>query len=118
MTRSTVWITGANGLIGSHLIKAAPVCAADRQIISPARRQLDLTDALAVRRAFDRFKPQLIIHCAALSKSTACQDNPALAKKINVEVTALLAELAVDIPLVFLSSDLVFDGRQGNYIES
>jgi len=29
-----------------------------------------------------------------------------------------LAELAADIPLVFLSTDLVFDGRTGNYDEA
>ena len=35
-----------------------------------------------------------------------------------MEVTALLAELAADIPLIFFSTDLVFDGRVGNYDES
>jgi dTDP-4-dehydrorhamnose reductase len=118
MTRGTVWITGAGGLIGSHLVRSAPAFAPDFQVVAPGHRQLDLADAAAVRRAFQRFRPQLIIHCAALSKSTACQENPSLAKRINVEVTAHLAELAADIPLVFLSTDLVFDGRHGNYIET
>jgi dTDP-4-dehydrorhamnose reductase len=53
-----------------------------------------------------------------LSRSPACQENPSLARKLNIEVTACLAELAADIPFIFLSSDLVFDGRQGNYEES
>jgi dTDP-4-dehydrorhamnose reductase len=35
-----------------------------------------------------------------------------------VEATALLAELAAAIPLIFFSTDLVFDGRLGNYTES
>ena len=62
--------------------------------------------------------PQLIIHCAALSRSPACQENPSLARKVNVEATTRLVELAVDIPFIFFSSDLVFDGLQGNYDES
>jgi dTDP-4-dehydrorhamnose reductase len=37
---------------------------------------------------------------------------------LNVEVTATLAELAAEIPFAFFSSDLVFDGRLGNYDES
>jgi dTDP-4-dehydrorhamnose reductase len=37
---------------------------------------------------------------------------------VNVEVTKLLAELAADIPFVFFSTDLVFDGRKGDYTET
>jgi dTDP-4-dehydrorhamnose reductase len=118
MTRSTVWITGAGGLIGSHLVRLASACAPDDDVIGLTRRQLDLADFPALCRSFERQPPRLIIHCAAVSKSTACQQNPALARKINVEVTAQLAELAAGVPLVFLSTDLVFDGRQGNYLES
>ena len=37
---------------------------------------------------------------------------------MNVEVTRLLAELAADMQFIFFSTDLVFDGRKGNYAES
>ncbi len=67
---------------------------------------------------FHQRGPQLIIHCAALSRSPACQENPALARKLNVDVTTCLAELASDIPFIFFSSDLVFDGNQGRYDEA
>ena len=53
-----------------------------------------------------------------MSKSPACQANPAPAKKINVEATAQLAALAADADFIFFSSDLVFNGRKGNYIET
>ena len=114
----TVWITGAGGLIGSYLVRSAPRFAPDAKVVALTRDRLDLNDAHAVRTEFCRQRPQLIIHCAALSKSPECEANPALACKLNVEVTALLAELAADIPLVFLSTDLVFDGRTGNYDET
>ena len=114
----TVWITGAGGLIGSYLVRSAPRYAPDATVAALTRDRLDLTDASAVRAEFRRQEPRLVIHCAALSKSTECQAHPALARKLNVEVTALLAELAEEIPLVFLSTDLVFDGRTGNYDES
>ena len=82
------------------------------------RSDLDLTRTEAVRRLFCEEKPELIVHCAALSRSTDCQANPALARKVNFEATVLLSELAEDIPFVFFSTDLVFDGRKGNYDES
>ncbi len=113
-----VWLTGAGGLIGHYLLQTAPSCAPELRVIPLTRNQLDLTDAGAVHNAFQEHKPQLIIHCAALSKSPACQADPALAHKLNVDVTAQLAQLAADIPFVFFSSDLVFDGRRGNYSET
>ncbi len=112
------WITGAGGLIGSYLAQARSPEAARWRIIPLARPDLDLTDFAAVRERFRQERPRLIIHCAALSKSPACQQNPPLARKLNVEVPAHLAGLAADIPFIFFSSDLVFDGRHGNYDES
>jgi len=114
----TVWITGAGGLIGSHLVRSAPQLMPDARVAALTRERLDLTDFSAVRAEFGRQKPHLVIHCAALSRSPDCEADPALARKLNVEVTALLAELATEIPFIFLSSDLVFDGHDGHYIET
>ena len=141
--RTLVWITGANGLIGNYLIQTAPRFAPHRRVIGMVRdgnrpslphagraavsaspipsrnvRCLDLADFGAVRRAFQSDSPQLVIHCAAFSTIAAAQSNPDLARRVNVDVTALLAGLAADIPFVFFSSDLVFDGRKGNYVET
>lgn len=112
------WITGAGGLIGNYLAQLAPKFAGRWRANGLIRAQLDLLDSTAVRRAFREQQPRLIIHCAAMSKSPDCQANPELARKLNVECTALLAELAAEIPLVFFSTDLVFDGRKGDYVES
>lgn len=112
------WITGANGLIGSYLIRTAASHAQGWQVRGATRQDFDLTDYPAVRRTFSNDKPELVVHCAALSKSPACQANPALARKLNVEVTQVLAEMAADIPFVFFSTDLVFDGRKGCYTET
>jgi dTDP-4-dehydrorhamnose reductase len=79
---------------------------------------LDLTDFSAVERRFRADSPRLIIHCAALSKSPDCQAHPAQARRINVEATAHLAALAGEVGFIFFSTDLVFDGKKGNYGES
>ena len=118
MSAPLVWITGAGGLIGSHLARSAGVFAPGWKVAALTREQLELTDFEAVTRAFNTGRPSLVIHCAALSRAAACEANPALAELVNVSVTRLLCELAGDIPFFFLSTDLVFDGRKGNYVET
>jgi dTDP-4-dehydrorhamnose reductase len=112
------WITGANGLIGNYLVQTAPRFAPCRRVRALTRDQLDLLDFTAVRREFQKDQPQLVIHCAAVSTVADAQKNPELARRVNVEVTKLLAELAAEVQFVFFSTDLVFDGRKGNYIET
>jgi len=112
------WVTGAGGLIGRYLAETKSAEAARFEIISLTRPMLDLTDFAVVDKRFRAERPALIIHCAAMSKSPDCKANPARANKINVEATAHLASLAANADFIFFSSDLVFDGRKGNYIET
>ncbi|MEY2427875.1 MAG: dTDP-4-dehydrorhamnose reductase [Verrucomicrobiota bacterium] len=114
----TAWVTGAGGLIGSYLVSSAPGQTGPWTVRPLTRKELELTEADAVRALFHREQPDLIIHCAALSKSPECQADPARARKVNVEATERLAELSANIPFIFFSTDLVFDGRDGNYDES
>jgi len=118
MSERPIWITGAGGLIGNYLVQTAPKIVPQAKVIPLTRDRLELTDFARVTAEFRHTRPRVIIHCAALSRSPACQAHPGLAHKINVEVTALLSELAADIPFFFFSSDLVFDGRLGNYDET
>ena len=118
MSAPVVWITGAGGLIGSHLARSAAVFAPGWQVAALIRERLELTDFEAVTRAFGAERPSLVIHCAAMSRIAACGADPALAQTVNVSVTRHLCGLAKSVPFLFLSTDLVFDGRQGNYSES
>jgi dTDP-4-dehydrorhamnose reductase len=116
MAASVIWVTGAGGLIGNYLVQSARTMLAEQIVIPLTRARLDLIDLPSVRQAFREQKPWLIVHCAALSRSPECQANPGLAHTVNVESTSLLAELADR--LVFFSTDLVFDGKLGNYGET
>src|SRR5258705_41328 len=113
--RPLAWVTGAGGLIGNYLVRSTSAHAPRWRVRPLTRDQLDLTDFEVVRRLFDREQPQLIIHCAAMSKSPQCEADPERARRINVDLTQQLAELGSEIPFVFFSSDLVFDGKKGNY---
>jgi len=116
--KPVVWITGSGGLIGSCLVQTAGAASPASLVIALKRRELDLLDFASVRRRFMRAKPSLVIHCAALSKSPEFEAQAELARKSNIEVTRLLSDLAADAKFVFFSSDLIFDGRKGNYVET
>ncbi|HLA61892.1 MAG TPA: NAD(P)-dependent oxidoreductase [Nitrospiraceae bacterium] len=111
-------ITGAAGLIGQYLVKTAPRWAPDRDMQGLTRADLDLTDRANVERTWQSIKPNAVIHCAALSRTKDCEQDPEQARRINVEATAYLAQLSRDIPFIFLSSGEVFDGRTGWYGET
>lgn len=113
-----VWITGAGGLIG-HALAAAPPPGV--QALALTRAELDLADAADVAARFRRDAPAAVIHCAGLTRNPACTADPALARRLNVEATRRLAGRCADagVPLVFFSTDLVFDGRKGApYVEA
>ncbi len=116
--KPVAWITGAGGLVGSYLVRTASRWASDWDVRGLTRQDVDLTDETAVCRLWQAHQPAAVIHCAAISRPAICEQNPGLAKKVNVEATALLVSLAGDRPLLFFSSDQVFDGRQGRYVET
>jgi dTDP-4-dehydrorhamnose reductase len=109
------WVTGAGGLIGSHLIKTAPPSWRVRGL---TRDELDICNARAVEQQFRLDRPDAIIHCAAISKVQQCDDNPDQARKVNTDAVVTLAGIAAEIPFIFFSTDLVFDGTKGNYVET
>ncbi len=113
-----VLVTGAAGLIGRYLLSSAPRWAPQWDVHGLTRQDVDLTDIDAVRRLWRDLHPHLVVHCAAQSRTGPCQKNPTMARHINVQATALLAELAAGIPFIFLSSDQVFDGAKGWYVET
>jgi dTDP-4-dehydrorhamnose reductase len=111
-------ITGAAGLIGQYLVKAASRWVPGWDVQGLSHAELELTETSKVEARIHALKPDLLIHCAALSRTKACEQDPEQARRINVEATAHLARLCQDIPFIFLSSGEVFDGRTGWYGET
>jgi dTDP-4-dehydrorhamnose reductase len=111
-------ITGAAGLIGQYLVKTAPRWASHWDVQGLTRADLELTDRANIERTWQSIKPTAVIHCAALSRTKDCEQHPEQARRINVEVTAHLAQLSRDIPFIFLSSGELFDGKTGWYGET
>lgn len=83
---------------------------------------LNVANPQEVSKIINDFKPNLIIHLAALTDVDFCEQNPDIAKKVNYEGTLNIATAckAHNIPLVYLSTAAVFDGKnppKGGYTE-
>ena len=76
--KAPVWITGAGGLIGSYLVKT--FSAKGLPVRGITHREMELTNCGQVIDAFVKDHPAAVIHCAAISSSVICQQNPGLAR--------------------------------------
>lgn len=81
--------------------------------------KLDLSFPREVQNSIKQIKPAIIIHTAALTKPDFCEKNQELAKKVNTEATRNIARICKEenIKLIYISTDLVFNGKKGNYSE-
>ena len=109
-----ILLTGGSGLLGTELLKL------ESDLLAPSHEELDITDATAVADYVAAHLPDVILHAAAMTNNRQVEANPEPAKKVNVDGTANLAAACdgTRIRLVYLSTDYVYRGDQGNYSES
>lgn len=121
-------ITGASGQLGGYLLRELAGSETTVTAWSGSRtgscfgyewQRVDLTNPKLVAAAFRQVKPAAIIHAAALGTGADCWRNAGRAFDVNVRASAFLAELAheTNARLLFVSTDLVFDGERGEYVE-
>jgi dTDP-4-dehydrorhamnose reductase len=119
-----VLLVGGSGMLGSNIVVSSsafdlyPTYLRNR-ITHPRALQLDISDRDSVLKRVEAIQPEVIVHTGGMTKPAACEEEPALAYKVNVEGTAHLVEAAssVGARFIFLSSDLVFDGSAERYDE-
>lgn len=80
----------------------------------------DLTEVGQIERMLEEARPEVVIHCAAMTEVDRCEAYPADAELLNAQVPRSLARLTarLGIKLVQISTDAVFDGQHGEYRES
>jgi dTDP-4-dehydrorhamnose reductase len=74
--------------------------------------EVDITDGHGVERAVSAFKPDVVIHAAAMTQVDACESDPDAAFRVNALGSARVARAAArqGARLIAISTDYVFDG--------
>lgn len=121
-------ITGASGIVGRALAKA---CSSRFDVVGTYYKHnfqpdflklkaLDLNDAAGIENCLDTIQPAIVVHTAGLTEIPYCENNRQEAEAVNYRATAQLAAFCTQrgIRLVYISSDMVFDGIRGNYNEN
>ena len=126
--KNKLLVTGASGLLGRRICREATQLydvhgiSFKNDIVIPKAtiRKADLTSFEETAKLFKNIRPAAVIHTAAASNPNYCQIHNQVARKINIGVTVNLAKLCAEdnIPFVFTSSDLVFNGRAAPYNEN
>lgn len=113
-----ILVTGGTGLLGSELVELMRE-EENIDLYVPSRNIFDLLNFASMQTFFQDVKPDIVIHCAALTKEK-------MKGKYNQEIFAVNCKSSFDIckiansvgsELIYISTDYVFDGMQGNYIE-
>ncbi|XP_034436890.1 methionine adenosyltransferase 2 subunit beta-like isoform X2 [Hippoglossus hippoglossus] len=119
-----VLVTGATGLLGRAVCREFEnsswlVIGTGYRRARPRILRCDLTDEDAIRRLLHKYKPDVIVHCAAERRPDVVERHTDAAVNLNVNATSTLAKEAAVCGAFFLyiSSDYVFDGRNPPYGE-
>jgi dTDP-4-dehydrorhamnose reductase len=136
MTPTKVLILGATGMLGSALYKrmsgnpelevwgSVRSSGARRFFSDVEQAQLipgvDVTDDDALVAVLKRVRPDVVINAVGLIKQLATANDPLVVLPLNSMLPHRLANLCAlqGARVIQISSDCVFSGRTGNYVES
>ncbi len=125
-------LTGSNGLLGQHLVKklidnqynvVAISRGIDRTAFSAYKSYryygADITDEKALQNILMIEKPAVLVHAAAITQVDECELNQEYCQLVNVQGTKNVLTIAKAFcnHIIYISTDFVFDGIEGNYDE-
>lgn len=109
-------ITGANGMVAQAAIEYCRFIGDD--VTALTRQELDISDRLAVDLVFTKFRPDIVLNCAAYTDVDGAETNAELSYRANADGVENLASACDKFGAVFvtISTDYVFDGnKDGSY---
>jgi dTDP-4-dehydrorhamnose reductase len=126
-----ILITGSNGLLGQKLVYLLQKYP-EHQFLATARgvnrvtqagsfqyQSVDITNRDEVMKIAESYRPDAVIHTAAMTQVDDCEDQRELCWNLNVDAVANWIEAckSVNAHLVHVSTDFIFDGLHGPYTE-
>jgi dTDP-4-dehydrorhamnose reductase len=107
-----ILVTGGKGMLGTAIAERFPRDEAKLLLLDLP--EFDVTEPEAVGDRIGTSRPDLVIHCAAMTDVDGCETNPDAAFRVNSLGTENVAAgcAAAGCPLVHISTDFVFDGRK------
>jgi dTDP-4-dehydrorhamnose reductase len=107
-----VLLTGASGILGTDLL--LQLQEANHEVLGFNSQNIDLVNFDAVKRIVAGFKPELVIHSAAITDVDRCEDNRELAFAVNATASGYLAKLAklANAQIVYISSCGVYGNEK------
>lgn len=112
-----ILITGANGQLGTDIIKECQKRNLD--YLPTDVQDMDITRLESVEETFKKHKITAVLHLAAYTAVDAAEENSELCFKINTEGTKNLVTIAkqYDVPFLYVSTDYSFDGTKEGFYE-
>ena len=116
-----LFITGISGLLGANLafllkdeFNISGVDLRPFRMEKISAQVGDILDKHYVNELLVRYKPDVIVHCAAAVNVDGCEADPKMATSINTTATQIMSELAaaVGAKFIYISTDAVFDGTK------
>lgn len=103
-------ITGARGFLG---VRVAQYYAGRYEVIAIGHEAMDISDLESVRRLFGQYRPDVVIHCAAISDTGYAERHPEESFAVNVLGTEHVARACAEVGgrLIYMSSDQVYNGN-------
>lgn len=111
MLKNSIWITGAEGRLGSALM-ALLKKNVEKKVVG-TDKDVDITDMEEVEQCMNVYRPNTVINCASISDADYCEGNMVEAFKVNALGARNLAAASrrLNAKIIQLSTDDVFDGR-------
>lgn len=120
-----VLITGGSSLLGKALSTTAPDCADLHSTwftnyVTGCAYHLDISNKSQVAYIFERVKPEIVIHCAAVGSVDYTENHFIETHQVNVLGTENVLRCAQDFKalFVYISTNAVFDGAAPPYEET
>ena len=105
-----VLVTGVKGQLGHDVMNELEKRGYEG--VGVDVEEMDITDAEAVDKVIHEAHVDAVVHCAAWTAVDAAEDNVEMCRKVNAYGTENIAKVCgeLDIPMIYLSTDYVFDG--------